>query len=132
MIPVRIAHLSLGNNYNRGDFMGWDGWPFTRVTLVFGAAAFLLTFIQVTLNHYRQNFRDFSQWIPVIALPILALAALVVAVWNGEGARWVLIALAYFGIVAGLIGFYKHFRGVGPRVDGYRMHNFLVGLLHQA
>jgi hypothetical protein len=85
MIPVRIAHLSLGNNYNRGDFMGWDGWPFTRVTLVFGAAAFLLTFIQVTLNHYRQNFRDFSQWIPVIALPILALAALVVAAWNGEG-----------------------------------------------
>lgn len=36
-------------------------------------------------------------------------------------------ALCWFGMVAGLIGFYKHFRGVGQRVDGYRLHNFLVG-----
>jgi len=84
-------------------------------------------FVQVTLNHYRQNFRAVSQWVPVVALPILAFAALLVTAGNGEGARWALGALCWFGMVAGLIGFYKHFRGVGQRVDGYRLHNFLVG-----
>ena len=116
-----------GNNYYRGDCMGWDGWSFARVVLVFCAAAFLLTFIQVTLNHYRQNFRDLSQWIPVLALPILALGSLIVAAWNGTGARSVLTVLCWIGVGVGLIGFYKHLRGVGERVDGYRLHNFLVG-----
>lgn len=107
--------------------MGWDGWPFTRVVLVFSALAFVLIFIQVTLNHYRQNFRALSQWVPVIALPVLALNAFIVAAWNGQGARWMLAVLCCAGIFAGLMGFYKHFRGVGQRVDGYRFHNFLVG-----
>lgn len=107
--------------------MAWDGWPFTRVVLLFSALAFLLVFIQVTMNHYRQNFRHWSQWMPVIALPILSLVAFVVTASNGEGSRTLLMVLCYIGVVEGLFGFYKHLHGVGERVDGYRLHNFLVG-----
>ena len=89
-------------------------------------AAFLLTFIQVTLNHYRQNFRDLSQWIPVLALPILALGSLIVAAWNGTGARSVLTVLCWIGVGVGLMGSINTC-GVWERVDGYRLHNFLVG-----
>lgn len=52
--------------------MAWDGWPFTRVVLLFCAAAALLVLIQVTMNHYRQNFRHWSQWVPIIELPLSA------------------------------------------------------------
>lgn len=107
--------------------MAWDGWPFTRVVLLFCAAAALLVLIQVTMNHYRQNFRHWSQWVPIIELPLLALVAILVVISNGEGVRSFLMVLGYVGILGGLIGFYMHFRGVGQRVDGYRLHNFLVG-----
>ena len=107
--------------------MAWDGWPFTRVVMLFSACAFLLVFIQVTLLHYRQNFRHWTQWIPVLALPVLALMAFIVTAWNGEGARTILSILSYVGVLGGLLGFYMHLHGVGERVDGYRFHNFLVG-----
>jgi lysylphosphatidylglycerol synthetase-like protein (DUF2156 family) len=107
--------------------MAWDGWPFTRVGLLFSAAVALLVLIQVTMNHYRQNFRHWSQWLPIIELPLLALAALLVAISNGEGVRTFLMLVGYVGLVGGLTGFYMHFKGVGQRVDGYRLHNFLVG-----
>src|SRR5690606_35417314 len=108
-------------------FMAWDGWPFTRVVLLFCAAAALLVLIQVTMNHYRQNFRHWSQWVTIIELPLLALAAILVVISNGNGVRSFLMVLGYVGILRGLIGFYMHFTGVGQRVDGYRLHNFLVG-----
>ena len=53
----------------------WNGWPLNRVVILFTALGFGLIFIQVTLMHYRQNFHHWSQWLPVIALPVLALNA---------------------------------------------------------
>ncbi len=35
--------------------------------------------------------------------------------------------LLYVGILAGAYGTIKHIRGVGQRVDGYKLRNFLIG-----
>lgn len=107
--------------------MGWNGWPFTRVVILFTSLAFFLVFIQVTLMHYRQNFRHWSQWVPVIELPLLGLNALILTFYNIDLVRWSLMILTIIGIIGGMIGFYMHFSGVGKRVDGYRLNNFLIG-----
>ncbi len=107
--------------------MGWNGWPFERVVILFAAFAFLLIFLQVTMLHYRQNFRHWSQWVPVIVLPIIALNALLLSSWNLDWIRNLFIALCLGDALGGLYGFYMHLKGVGQRVDGYRFHNFLVG-----
>ncbi|NMB00035.1 MAG: hypothetical protein GX971_00725 [Firmicutes bacterium] len=107
--------------------MGWQGWPFERVVILFTCFGFLLIFVQVTLFHYRQNFRIWSQWVPVIVLPIIALNALLLSIWNMGWIRSTFIVLCIADILGGLYGFYRHFKGVGERVDGYRLQNFLVG-----
>jgi hypothetical protein len=110
--------------------MGWDGWPLGRVVIVFAFFAFfafLLLFLQVTLLHYRQNFRQWAQWVPVITLPIVAFGALLLSFWNLEWIRTAFIVLCLAEALGGLYGTYLHLRGVGQRVDGYRFNNFLVG-----
>lgn len=105
----------------------WNGWPLDRAVFLFAGFGFSLVFVQVTMMHYRQNFRHWSQWLPVIALPVLALNAFFLACVNHPTLRNVFAVLAAAGVIEGLFGFYKHFTGVGKRVDGYRFHNFLVG-----
>jgi hypothetical protein len=107
--------------------VGWNGWPFERVAILLASLGFLLIFLQVTLFHYRQNFRHWTQWVPVIALPILALNGLLLTAFNADGVRRVFTILCFADVVGGLYGFYLHLRGVGQRVDGYRLQNFLVG-----
>lgn len=105
----------------------WNGWPLDRVLLLFTALAFLLIFIQVLLFHYRQNFRHWAMWIPVLATPVLGVFLIIMALGNTSGVRPLVVVLLVAGVLGGLIGFYYHFRGVGTRVDGYRLQNFLVG-----
>ncbi|HHT91240.1 MAG: hypothetical protein ACOX57_11800 [Limnochordia bacterium] len=107
--------------------MGWNGWPFERVVILFTLPVFLLIWVQVTLLHYRQNFRHWSQWVPVLALPTIALNALLFSLWNLSWLRTLFIILCLGDILGGLTGFYFHLQGVGKRVDGYRLQNFLVG-----
>lgn len=107
--------------------VGWNGWPFERVAVLFASCASLLIFIQVTLFHYRQNFRHWSQWVPVIALPILALTGFLFSASNVDWVRTAFIVLCLGDALGGLVGFYLHLKGVGQRVDGYRLQNFLVG-----
>lgn len=105
----------------------WNNWPITRVILLFTGLALLLIFIQVTLFHYRQNFRHFAMWLPVLGSPAIGLMALWLSLGNSPGIRNVTIVFLVIGLIAGLIGFLYHFRGVGKRVGGYKMPNFLVG-----
>ena len=107
--------------------MGWNGWPFERVAILLTCLGFLLIFVQVTLLHYRQNFRHWAQWLPVIALPILAAVGLLISASNTEWVRSAFLVLCVGDIIGGLFGFCLHLRGVGKRVDGYRLQNFLVG-----
>lgn len=107
--------------------MYWVGWPWDRVIIIFTGLAFLMIWLQVTLFHYRQNFRNWTMWIPVIALPLLGVLAILIGFYNLPWLRLAWVGLLTAGALAGLAGFVLHFEGVGERVDGYRMHNFLVG-----
>lgn len=107
--------------------MGWNGWPFERVTILMVSLGFLLIFVQVTLFHYRQNFRHWAQWVPVVALPVLGLTGLILAACDALWLGRAFAILCAGDALGGLYGFYLHLRGVGQRVDGYRLNNFLVG-----
>lgn len=105
----------------------WAGWPIDRVLYLFVGVVFLAVFVQVTLYHWRQNFRHWAMWIPVLATPALSLAALFLTWQELPWLRALLGALAGIGVVGGLVGTYYHIAGVGERVDGYTLNNFMVG-----
>ncbi|PKM82080.1 MAG: hypothetical protein CVU89_07010 [Firmicutes bacterium HGW-Firmicutes-14] len=107
--------------------MYWNGWPWQRVILIFTGVAFLMIGLQVTLFHYRQNFRNWMMWVPVIATPVMGLLAVTLGFYNVPALRAVFAGLLAIGALAGAGGFVLHFEGVGERVDGYRINNFLVG-----
>ncbi|MFD2169708.1 hypothetical protein [Tumebacillus lipolyticus] len=105
----------------------WYGWPLDRVLVLFLGLLYLMIFVQVTLFHYRQNFRHWSMWIPVIATPIDGLALVTYSVARTDWLVTILTLLLSLSFFAGLFGSYMHFRGVGARVGGYETRNFLVG-----
>ena len=107
--------------------MPWIGWPIERILLVFTGIAFLLIFIQVTLFHYRQNFRHWSMFIPVIATPIFGILTLTDGFYRMAWLHATLGLLFVVGVAAGGFGSYMHIRGIGQRVGGYHLQNFLVG-----
>ena len=107
--------------------MGWDGWTLNRVFILAIGLLFLVVFVQVTLFHYRQNFRHWSMWIPVIATPVFGLCMIIYSFFNAEWLLYVLTVLLSVGILAGAFGTYMHIRGVGERVGGYELRNFMTG-----
>jgi hypothetical protein len=108
-------------------YLDWNGWPIERVLILFVGLAFAMMFVQVTLFHYRQNFRHWSMWIPVIETPIFALLAFLFIFNNATWLYFVLLASFTVGILSGMVGTYYHIKGIGDRVEGYKLRNFLVG-----
>lgn len=107
--------------------LDWNGWPLDRVIIVAMGLLFLVIFLQVTLFHYRQNFRHWSMWIPVLATPVFGIGLVLFTYYKAEWLLYLMTVLLSVGIVAGVFGSYMHIRGVGKRVDGYKLHNFLIG-----
>lgn len=107
--------------------MIWTGWELARIMVLLAGLANLMIFLQVTLFHYRQNFRNAAMWLPVIGALGIGVAAVLFALLNAAALAGLVKTLLWVGLVAGLIGFYYHFRGVGQRVDGFVFRNFLVG-----
>jgi hypothetical protein len=107
--------------------MYWDEWSLDRVLILFVSLAFILLGIQVTMFHYRQNFNQKSMYVPVVLAPIIFVAGIVLTWYNAPWLHLLFIVLMWVGIVTGLIGFYLHVRGVGVRVGGWALRNFLIG-----
>lgn len=105
----------------------WSGWPVQRVLFLFLGIVFLAVFVQVGLMHWRQNFRHWAMWVPVVGTPALALVALLLAWQNVGFLRQLFVWLSAAGVLSGLAGSYYHLEGVGERVDGYTLNNFMVG-----
>ncbi|WP_066633754.1 hypothetical protein [Desulfolucanica intricata] len=105
----------------------WNGWPISRVILLFTAIALLIIFVQVTLFHYRQNFRHWAMWGPVIGAPVIGFLALALTFYNLPWLRTMTTLFLAVGVLSGAAGTVMHVRGVGQRVDGYKMQNFLIG-----
>jgi hypothetical protein len=107
--------------------MNWNGWTLDRVLVLFIGAAFLLLWAQVFLFHYRQNFHHKSMYIPVVVAPLLALSAVGLAFYNVPWLIAIYTTLSILGLLSGLVGTYYHYKGVGVRVGGYELRNFLIG-----
>lgn len=105
----------------------WHGWPLDRIVILLLGFMYLLIFLQVTLYHYRQNFRHWSMWVPVIATPVDGLLLVWLSFHNAGWLRATAILLISVSMLAGVFGSYMHWRGIGERVGGYTMRNFLVG-----
>jgi len=105
----------------------WTDWPLQRVLLLFLGLAFMSVFIQVTLFHLRQNFWHPAQWFPVVATPLLSLCALLLAWQNVPWFRTIFAILTVLGGLIGMVGTYYHVAGVGKRVEGFNLSNFMVG-----
>jgi ABC-type sulfate transport system permease component len=105
----------------------WHGWPLDRVLILFLGLLYLMLFVQVTLYHYRQNFRHWAMWIPVIVTPLDGILLIWLAFFNADWLRTTLVLLLAASLLAGMFGSYLHWRGIGERVGGYTMRNFLVG-----
>ncbi|MEG6616676.1 hypothetical protein V6C27_09645 [Peptococcaceae bacterium 1198_IL3148] len=105
----------------------WEGWSLARIILMFTGVLLLVVSVQVTLFHYRQNFRHWAMWGPVIGAPVTGVLAIMMALFNIGWLQPILAVILVLDVVSGLVGFGYHFEGVGERVDGYRMQNFLVG-----
>ncbi|HHW38147.1 MAG TPA: hypothetical protein GXX18_13080 [Bacillales bacterium] len=109
------------------NFLNWNGWSLDRIIILAMGLLFLVIFVQVTLFHYRQNFRHWSMWIPVLATPIFGICLVVFTYYNVDWLHSLLNILLIVGILAGLFGSFMHIKGVGKRVDGYKLRNFMIG-----
>ena len=107
--------------------LGWNGWPLDRIFLLFIGIAFIMLFVQVTLFHYRQNFRHWSMWVPVIETPLIGILLLIYSFYNRGWFSGVLTVTLIIAFISGLYGSYLHIKGVGNRVGGFELRNFLVG-----
>ena len=105
----------------------WNGWPLNRVVILFYGIGLWIDLHSGHIDALPAELHHWSQWLPVIALPVLALNAFTLAFVNHPAIRSIFAILTIIGFIEGIYGFYKHFTGVGKRVDGYRFHNFLVG-----
>jgi len=110
-----------------GVFLPNWGFTINQILYLVTAIMFAAIGVQVTLFHYRQNFRHFSMWGPVLTAPVLAASALLLFLADTAWLRTLFTVLLVVAVLEGLLGFYYHFTGVGQRVGGYKLNNFLVG-----
>jgi hypothetical protein len=105
----------------------WEGWDFQRFYVLFVGAAFLLLGLQVFLFHWRAAFSRRIMYLPVLAAPLLAVAAIVAAITREGAIGWIAVAVFAVGVLGGLVGVYEHLRGIGYRIGGFSVRNLVAG-----
>jgi hypothetical protein len=105
----------------------WDGWDFQRFYLLFVGAAFVLLGLQVFLFHWRAAFARPTMYLPVLAAPLLAVAAIVAAISRDGALGWIAVVVFAVGVLGGLIWVYEHLKGIGYRVGGFSLRNLVAG-----
>jgi hypothetical protein len=106
---------------------GWEGWDFQRFYLLFVGAAFLLLGVQVFLFHWRAAFSKRTMYLPVLAAPLLAVAAIVAAITREGAIGWIAVAVFAVGVAGGLVGVFEHLRGIAGRIGGFTPRNLVAG-----
>ncbi|HWI64134.1 MAG TPA: hypothetical protein VNT75_20035 [Symbiobacteriaceae bacterium] len=102
-------------------------WTLNRVVVLFAALGFALVGTQVSLFHYRGNFRHWTMYTPVIGAPVAALSLAWYAFFPSALVQTVLTWILWIEAFAGLGGFGMHARGVSQRLGGFVLNNVLTG-----
>jgi hypothetical protein len=98
-----------------------------QVAIVTGISA-LLSGFEAYYSHYKNNFRYWVQWTPIVISPLLAAASFG-AVRSRRVATTALPAISAIAAADAAVGFYYHARGVLRRPGGtkYLIYNMIYG-----
>lgn len=98
-----------------------------QVAIVTGVSA-LLSGFEAFYSHYKNNFRYWAQWTPILLAPALAAAAFG-SVKSRRLATTALPALSALASADAAVGFYYHGRGVFRRPGGgkHLLYNVMYG-----
>ena len=101
---------------------------FQRQVAVVAAISSLLSGFEAYYSHYKNNFRYWVQWTPIVISPLLAAAGFA-SVKNRRIATTALPALSIAASADAAVGFYYHARGVLRRPGGARhlIYNIIYG-----
>jgi hypothetical protein len=112
--------LSVEQDMREGKFQ-------RQVAIVTGVSA-LLSGFEAYYSHYKNNFRYWAQWTPVILAPLLAGTAFA-SVKSRRVATTALPALSALASADAAVGFFYHGRGVLRRPGGRKrlLYNIMYG-----
>jgi hypothetical protein len=101
---------------------------FQRQMAIVTTVSALLSGFEAYYSHYKNNFRYWVQWTPIVLAPLLAAAALV-SIRSRWVARTALPTLSLAASADAVAGFYFHARGVVRRPGGLKhwLYNILYG-----
>jgi hypothetical protein len=104
-----------------------DGAFQRQVAVITGISA-LLSGFEAYYSHYKNNFRYWVQWTPIVIAPLLAAASFG-AVGSRRVAAKALPAISAVAAVDSAIGFFYHARGVLRRPGGTKhlLYNIIYG-----
>jgi hypothetical protein len=122
MLPARVSRrgVTLWHEVREGRFQ--------KHVAGAAAAASFFSGVEALYSHYKNAFRHWSQWTPVVLAPALTAAG-VGAIASREVARTALPIAASLAIADGVLGFFYHARGVVRRPGGTKMplYNLMYG-----
>ena len=122
LLPPRAGRelLSAEQDMREGRFQ-------RQLAIVTGISA-LLSGFEAYYSHYKNNFRYWVQWTPVILAPMLAATAFA-SVKSRRIATTALPALSALACADAAVGFYYHGRGVLRRPGGRKhlLYNIMYG-----
>jgi hypothetical protein len=101
---------------------------FQKQVAIVTAVSALLSGFEALYSHYKNNFRYWVQWTPILLAPLLAAAALA-SIRSRRVARTALPVLSVAASADAAVGFYYHARGVLRRPGGGKhwLYNILYG-----
>lgn len=101
---------------------------FQKQVAIVTAVSALLSGFEAYYSHYKNNFRYWAQWTPIILAPALAAAA-IASIRSRRVARTALPLLSVAASADAAVGFYYHARGVVRRPGGTKhlLYNIMYG-----
>lgn len=101
---------------------------FQKQVAIVTAVSALLSGFEAYYSHYKNNFRYWAQWTPVLLAPALAAAA-IASIRSRRVARTALPLISVAASADAAVGFYYHARGVVRRPGGTKhlLYNIMYG-----
>ena len=107
--------------------LGWDSWSLARLlTLLIGFGYFSL-WTQIYIWHARGKFHAWQMYIPVIALPLVGVFAILLSIFPYSMLGWIYSFLSLLVIFIGLYGGYLHWKAISNRTGGIKKENIMSG-----
>jgi hypothetical protein len=105
----------------------WSDWSLARILTLILGIGYLMIWLQVTVWHWRGKFHRWQMWIPVIALPVFGVSAILLCLFPSAILFWTHASLSVVAILAGKYGGFLHIKAIKQRTGGFKLENFMSG-----